>query len=177
MLQDAVDFQYKHIITLIKNKSTYVDYYYFGTHLNNRSINQFYINNFNLLEQFIAYFNATLQQAPHLMAAYDIEFTIGDPKPLFDENHSSIININNRQQARFLQKIRANCTHEVWSNLTARECDYIPLIIHGKTAKEIANVLNISHRTVEDYISSLKTKLQARNKSDLIAKLMTISSK
>ena len=48
------------------------------------------------------------------------------------------------------------------------ECFY--LVARGKTAKEIARVLNIDYRTVEVHIERLKRKLDCHTKSQLIEK-------
>lgn len=57
-------------------------------------------------------------------------------------------------------------------NISPRENDCLFFLLRGKTAKEIARFLNISHRTVEAHISHLKTKFQCKNKSELIAKAL-----
>jgi DNA-binding CsgD family transcriptional regulator len=56
--------------------------------------------------------------------------------------------------------------------LSKRELDCAKLLLSGLTSKEIGSHLNLSYRTIEDYISSLKRKFNARNKSDLIVKLL-----
>jgi DNA-binding CsgD family transcriptional regulator len=55
--------------------------------------------------------------------------------------------------------------------LTPREVQCISCLFEGKTAKEIAKILNISPRTVEYYIAQLKLKLQCRTVTELVAKL------
>lgn len=52
--------------------------------------------------------------------------------------------------------------------LTDRECDVLRLVVEGKTAKEISQVLFISPRTVENYKNSLMNKLNLHRTSDLI---------
>lgn len=56
------------------------------------------------------------------------------------------------------------------TSLTPRECDCIALLIKGKTAAEIAKLLDISARTVESYLNNAKIKLQCDTKSTLIEK-------
>ena len=55
---------------------------------------------------------------------------------------------------------------------TSREQSVIPLLLRGLTAKEIGRLLGISYRTVEEYLDVLKKKLHARNKAELILKLL-----
>lgn len=66
-----------------------------------------------------------------------------------------------------------NCQHfTAKMALSKREIDCAKLLLSGLTSKEIGSHLNLSYRTIEDYISSLKRKFNARNKSDLIVKLL-----
>ncbi len=52
--------------------------------------------------------------------------------------------------------------------LTQRENDILRLVVEGKTAKEIADVLFISPRTVENYKNALLKKLNLHKTADLI---------
>ena len=54
------------------------------------------------------------------------------------------------------------------SLLTSREEEVLRLVVEGKTAKQIANVLFISPRTVENYKNALLKKLNLSRTSDLI---------
>jgi DNA-binding CsgD family transcriptional regulator len=57
-------------------------------------------------------------------------------------------------------------------NLTIRESDCIKLIIRGKTAKEIGDLLGLSNRTVEYYLENIKCKLNVNSRSELIDKVI-----
>lgn len=52
--------------------------------------------------------------------------------------------------------------------LNERENDCLRLVVEGKTAKEIADILFISRRTVENYKNSILKKLNLHKTSDLI---------
>jgi len=52
--------------------------------------------------------------------------------------------------------------------LNERETDILRLVAEGKTAKEIAEVTFLSHRTVENYKNSIMKKLNLHRTSDLI---------
>jgi len=54
------------------------------------------------------------------------------------------------------------------SLLTSREEEVLRLVVEGKTAKQTADVLFISPRTVENYKNALLKKLNLRRTSDLI---------
>ncbi|MFC1871003.1 response regulator [Chloroflexota bacterium] len=52
--------------------------------------------------------------------------------------------------------------------LTDREREVLKLLAEGHTAREIADILTVSPKTVEWYRSSLMEKLNIRNRTDLI---------
>ena len=52
--------------------------------------------------------------------------------------------------------------------LNERESDCLRLVVEGKTAKEIAEILFISRRTVENYKNSILKKLNLHKTSELI---------
>lgn len=52
--------------------------------------------------------------------------------------------------------------------LSPRESECLFFTLRGKTAKQIAKYLNISYRTVEDYLNTLKDKFSSKNKYELI---------
>lgn len=54
--------------------------------------------------------------------------------------------------------------------LSNKESICLFYLLRGKTAKMIAKVLNLSHRTIEDHFNHLKFKFQCKTQSELIAK-------
>ena len=44
--------------------------------------------------------------------------------------------------------------------------------MRGKTAKEIAKVLNLSPRTIEFYVEQLKAKWDCRKTTELVSKIL-----
>lgn len=53
--------------------------------------------------------------------------------------------------------------------LTDREQECLFFLIRGKTAKDIGSILDLSYRTVEHYIESLKYKFSCSTKAELVA--------
>lgn len=51
---------------------------------------------------------------------------------------------------------------------TKREAECMVLLLKGKTISNVANVLNLSPRTVEYYIKNMKSKLGCRTKFELV---------
>ena len=57
------------------------------------------------------------------------------------------------------------------AQLTRRELDTLRLVAEGKTNKEVAELLVISHRTVESALSQIYRKLDVRSRTELARKL------
>ncbi len=168
MLQDANDFSFKHIFTLIETQDDQCDYYHFGTHQSNPSINQTYINNIDLLKRFINYFNEKIAQSPALMRAYQINFAVEKDATGIQLKNTTPLNIEDEQKKFFLNAIGFDNEDLL---LTKRQQECADLLLLGNTAHEISLQLGLSRRTIEDYINHLKTKLNARNKTELVLKL------
>lgn len=79
---------------------------------------------------------------------------------------------NDRLQEYTNLNIRAESSDVFGLSLSKREFECAELVAAGYSAKEIALMLSLSHRTIQDYINSLKTKLQARNIAHLAALLV-----
>ena len=58
-------------------------------------------------------------------------------------------------------------------DLTVRQREVLQLLVEGRTAKEIANVLNISPRTVEFHKAQILEQLNLQNTADLIRYALT----
>lgn len=55
--------------------------------------------------------------------------------------------------------------------LTQREYDCLACVLAGKTAKETADELLLSYRTVENYLETVKQKTSSRSKLELLSKI------
>jgi DNA-binding CsgD family transcriptional regulator len=71
--------------------------------------------------------------------------------------------LNDLEKPYLLQDLSGNQI-----SLTKRESECLKILTTNKTAKEIANILNLSHRTVELHISNIKNKLGINYKSQLL---------
>jgi DNA-binding NarL/FixJ family response regulator len=66
------------------------------------------------------------------------------------------------------QKGGAAGEKDAYEQLTDREREVLKLVVEGYTAREIADMLVLSRKTVEWYKTSLMDKLSIRNRTDLI---------
>lgn len=64
------------------------------------------------------------------------------------------------------------CNSDIY--LTVRENECLFLLLHGGTAKQIAQTLHLSRRTVETYIDNIKIKFDCNSKSELISKAIAL---
>ena len=134
-------------------------------------LNPLYIN-IECLELFILYFN---DNASHLINQTEY-FKI--PKNLI-ENYTvpNIISKNfiiAQIEDEFLNSINAKYYKikklQQQYSLSCREIQCLELILQNKITKEIANLLNLTARTAETYISHLKRKLHCHNKNEILVK-------
>jgi len=61
-------------------------------------------------------------------------------------------------------------------NLSERESECLFLLLRGKTAREIADILFISNRTVEKHTDNIKSKMGCFTKSELIDKALSFGA-
>ena len=66
------------------------------------------------------------------------------------------------------QKTNVEGGKDPYQQLTDREREVLKLVAEGHTAREIADMLVVSPKTVEWYKTSLMNKLNIHNKTDLI---------
>jgi DNA-binding CsgD family transcriptional regulator len=95
--------------------------------------------------------------------------------------HKTIINIA-LQIAKADKKFRGNNnvnqrSYSVFmpsqnSNLSKREMECLFYLVRGKGARETAELLHLSKRTVEDYIENIKNKMGCYTKSQIIEKAL-----
>jgi DNA-binding NarL/FixJ family response regulator len=79
--------------------------------------------------------------------------------------------LNSRMVDRYLRRNTAGRERAVdgMSSLSARELQVLELLRSGKTTKEIAEVLQLSSRTVDIHRANMKKKLKLRSGAELIA--------
>lgn len=67
-----------------------------------------------------------------------------------------------------------NSQTEKNKKLSKRESECLIELIKGKTANEIADKLKLSKRTIEFYISTIKSKLNCQSRSELMSKVYEV---
>lgn len=157
LLDAAINFDTSNGISIAQRQPDSIEYYCYATTRNNTAIiNNFYINNLDLLLQYSAFFKERAE--PLLKMAEQSKIITTNALNLSEESNSM------------------HCLERKYNSvLSNRQFHCASLLLKGLTQKEIALQLNISPRTVETHLNHLKIKLSCRNKSELITQLSTLT--
>jgi len=165
---EALEFGIDHTFTIIESNKRGNDYYHFSTHIADKSFNQVYLRNFDLLQLFIRYFKDKIGETKQLAKAYDITYTIDEHAVGYETKNAEVISQQRLKRKGFLE-----CIGMIDIRLSSRENQCLYLTIRGKTAKQIAKILGISNRTVEEYLMNVKNKMGVASKAEVIEKIIT----
>ncbi len=135
----ARSFGIAHGLTILQQHGDYCDSFVFATRPGNSLINNFYLNQKELLLDFIKDFY-------NQMAILIIDL----------ENHKITMPNNPIKQSNPVL------------TLTVRQRECALLLAQGSKTKEIAKKLLLSPRTVESHIDTLREKFQVKNRPELI---------
>lgn len=153
-------------ITIIEPSKEYTELYYFGTTVENVGIINLYITKFDILQRFILYF----KDKAHVLISEANRHLIHLPEAQTIQSPSDELTDDPIIQS-FLNETTVNrvfLSDESDVYLTNREATCLYLLLLNNTAKKIGKTLNISPRTVETYLESVKMKLNVDTKKDLI---------
>lgn len=148
-IHDAkVNFNHDHGITIINKQDHYIEYVDIAAPKNHREMTSFYLNNFDQIENFITDFitksaNLIVMANKRLVKLPEVLCL-----PTDSQNQASIKNYK----------------------ISNREKQCLEFYLAGNTAKETAEILQLSHRTIEDYFNKIKKKLNCINKRELLKK-------
>lgn len=141
-------------ITIIDKLPDGVGFYNFGTNQHSHLLLSAYLNHLEDLKAFIVYFK---ERALDLLAKA--------------HKHRFILP-NNSSEKKLLLYSDFKKAEDLQSLITPRQRDCLRDLARGMTAKQIANSLNLSHRTVESYLNTLKERLNCSNRFELINKAL-----
>ena len=168
VFEEAKYFNIDHGITMTDNDEHSCSFYQIGTTPEKAHLINFYLNNYDILRVFIKYFK---DRGAHLIEQAEKNRILANDsitQPHFLEKNN-IPFIENEKFDRFFKQIQYSAYRV--EGLSSREMQLIQYLLKGYTAKQIANALQLSHRTVEFYIANIKTKLQCFTKAQLIQRL------
>lgn len=162
LFHDCKAFNVHHVFTILHRDHDSINAYHFATSNPDNPINEFYLKNIIILKNFISYFNESMKNAKALNQAYQIKFALNQDATYESGMEYARDNIDIK---RLLQETRSKRLHlldEYQAYITERELECLLYLHLGKTADEIATILNIAERTVRAHINSLKQKLHCK---------------
>lgn len=148
-------------IHFANKENDYIEAISYASKKNNHKATSCFISNIDLLESFNRYFKK--QAAPLIKKASENRIIIPEIMRGYEEIKSGF-KLSAEDKKNFLAAIGDD---NIINKISMREYECLQHISHGKTAKEIAKLLNISPRTVETYINNMKLKFNCTTKSDL----------
>ena len=152
-------------ITIVKKHKESVEFYYFGSD-KKVGMNSFYFNNMDLLISFIAYFNDV--GGPLLKRTFEERIFA----PSSDDKSALVSRDFQKQLSVQWGGLREYFDHlSDFYQLTAREKACAIYLAQGKRAKDIAERLALSARTVEKYINNLRYKTNSDTLCSAVVKL------
>ena len=143
----------------------------FGTRPENHQIVNFYLNNIDLLQQFIQFFKIKA----HAFTTPSNKNRLIVPDYLSSEPYVETL-LQRCSEPEQYQHITSHLKTRLPAELSAlspRETDCLTWSAYGKTSEEIASILGISHHTVNEYLKASFKKLNANNKAMAVAKAMS----
>lgn len=158
MHDDFLAYGYGHTFTIIRQSGEHVDYYNFAMSCTNHGLNESYFQQLHQLKAFIGYFHDQVNMNKDLREAYNLPLQCGDGEYL------SSLNVNKHTYDFLVDKIyvpSANCY------LSRREYDCLHWAANGKSQEQIAQILNITPRTVKAHFANLREKLNCFNQFQL----------
>lgn len=163
MLHDAKEhYDHEHGLYIISENKDYTESVVFATNAGNHDVFNAYFNQTEKLKQFAFYFK---NKAARLIEQSEKQPIYFD-KPLHANAESEV------ELERFAEKLYLDeyvlATSNGCVTITPREFECTLLLADGKTAKEIARILNISHRTVESYLLHVRKKLDCHSKAEIV---------
>jgi len=168
-------------ITFVEKQRTYCDFYFFSGAVGNQSLTNTLINNLDLLQRFILYFQDSTRKTIDLADKHKLSIPEHfKHMPLDDCDLMHLDYVLNRTQilrgdfirSTVIKKINIKCLPYGIVTLSPKEISCALALLQGKNAQETAEKLSVSKRTVETHLENLKLKLNCYKKSQLVEILL-----
>lgn len=147
-------------LSIYQRYQGFVESFHFASTRDNTGILEFYIQDNNVLYEFMVHFKEKFSSFIEEAEKNNFKITTA----LSDTD----IVLPEKEQAFFIKKYPLyDGRRNVY--LSKREFECILYLSHGKSAKEVANLLDLSSRTVTSYLDNIKAKFGNIRTSDLIS--------
>ncbi|HXF90919.1 MAG TPA: helix-turn-helix transcriptional regulator [Candidatus Nitrosotenuis sp.] len=155
-------------LNFYKRNSNFIELWTFSTTPEQYQDPNAYLNIIPYLEKFIIYFNVISAETSTSISSQNLAIYNDYPR-IFTPPSPSILN---QTLQSFLEQISLNQLPIFSSKgrcvLSRQETLCLKLIVQGKSLKEIAHFLNLSPRTIEDYVSNIRSKTGISSRSGLV---------
>jgi DNA-binding CsgD family transcriptional regulator len=143
----------------------FCDFYTFGMDRKNKLGINAYLNELDALKSFCSSFNKEAKKI--IQVAEDYKFIPPYPSIPLNETFLKKVMYQAKDSADIFS-LKRIASLKFNKKLSKQELNCLEIISYGKTAKECARILELSPKTVENYIYNMKTKLAVHRKSQLI---------
>ena len=165
LMSALYDFNIWNGLSIFKQREDSVELWGFAADRQTENMQDFYIENIELLKCFTASFN--LNAADLILPTNSNLAIYKDFKASFQMDEYNIQKINEFIKATSIKK-RPLITSNGEIFLSTKELECLNLLASGKNAKQIAKNLRSSLRTIEKHLENIKHKLPCSNKATLI---------
>jgi DNA-binding CsgD family transcriptional regulator len=154
-------FSFQQFLILIIREINFYEVFCFATSLTDNRALQLYLNELDLIKNFIKYFKSNMSTILHEVCDTSANVKEFKNYGFMPSNQSIKTTLDEEEREILLKKFSPQeyAVKQQIKNLTPREKESLYWILRGKTADETAKILNISKRTVEIYRNSCKAKL------------------
>lgn len=164
MHQSAIAHGLGHTFSVIQKTATGKDVFHFSGAMGNTRLNEFYVQNVDVLKSFILHFKDKLYSNKRLLKAFDFKFNSRQEQCQYDAADAQL---PAPQKAAFLKALKIKrYFHQGCLNhgyFTARELQCMYWFSQGKTAIEVGLILSITDRMIKEHVKNIKEKLGCRN--------------
>lgn len=150
----ASEFDQSHTLTITRASEDLIQCYHFSGQNQNQGLNQYYLENLDALHLYIDYFDECLKTIPELTRLFENPVNISKKSNAGQRVTDCTIDFETISECKTpIHFKRAN--HYLLSD-QEREC--LRWIHRGKPYEMIAEIMNITRKSVERYVASIKRK-------------------
>lgn len=154
-------------ILVINKSSDYVEFFGYSGNKSNSALESLYLNHQKVLNSFAQHFKRTMKTLLTKMQKEASSLLhLKGPDYLCDIPIHA--NIDSEACLAFYKDIGMEQELEMMRKLSERERDCLKLLLKDNSAKETAQKLGLSPRTVEFYFENIKNKLSCINKKEIL---------
>jgi DNA-binding CsgD family transcriptional regulator len=156
----AAKFNQSHTLTITRSSKDLIECYHFSGKNHDEHLNQYYAENLDALHLYIDYFDDCLKNIPELAELYKHPVSIS----------KTSLSVSNRPQecaeirpdihniAQFTTPITLTRANQFLLSDQEREC--LRWMHKGKPYEMIGQIMNVSRKTVERYVTTIKEKYE-----------------